>query len=227
MDLLSNLFVFYRNSKGSTFVINDLKLNIINTTYELYYKDSKVTIDCEVLRNHSSTMVLIDNLQSQLFTVYNWKEIAEIFNTTNSNLLNVFNQPSVMQIDKCNDTIFSKVFLPDNQLTLKSDTSDFSTNVYYTIDFIHPLDWQYHTTFDAVKLEHIGDRLIGELCIAKGILEEEMFINYAGQSIPITNGMMKIDFKFVPGNNLYLGSLSAQYQGRCLEVEKCLNTIRN
>lgn len=228
MDLYDNLFIFLKPKRSNKINNSQLKLNIHATVYDLYYGNGHTTVDCSVLRNHSSTMVMLNKFypdkEDDLFVVYNWKELSEIFNTTNSDLVTKTQQESFMQIDRVDDIVFTKVFLPYNQTCLASDTHDFSQNLYVTTDFIKPLDWQYHTTFSVIDLKVVEDRLVGELEICKGILNEDMYINYAGQSIPAKDGVIQINFKYVPNNDIYLGSELAQYNGRKFEVDKCIHS---
>lgn len=217
--MMKDLFVFANSvSIDGRLCINIDEKGIV----EIIYNDKSCYVDTSVLNNWSTTCVLFNQLNDSLFTVYNYHEMCKLQNLTHSEMLKMACVNCFMQIDKKNGKLFSKIFLPYNQFTLESDKNDFSENLYLTKDFIHPLDWQYMWTFELLKLEKADDLLNGTIDIAPSCLGGTLFINYAGQIQQILPGENQFSFKFVKGENLFLGEPYARYKGQMIEVEKAL-----
>ena len=120
-----------------------IKLNIEGTVFHFFHDEEEVIIETALLRDGSSTMVLNNTITGKTYALYNFREILEVLDMTPKEMLRTLSQRGFMQIDKCGGELYVKVFLPEGEAELLSDTTNFSEFRHETVDRIHPLDWQY------------------------------------------------------------------------------------
>ena len=132
-----NLFIFpdavNRNGKGET-----IKLNVEDGSFYFNHGEDFVCVDTTLLRDGSSTMVVLNTLTDKLYVLYNFRELLEVLDMTPSEMLSTLAQKGFMQIDKSGGKLYVKVFLLAGDYELESDTTDFSKYKHCTADFIHP-----------------------------------------------------------------------------------------
>ena len=178
-----------------------------------------------------TVMVIYSPVIDNLIVHYDWHEICTVMGISHSDLLKVANCYGIVQIDGVRmdkeDVLYTKVFLPIGQFQLLSDNDDYIGNLYYTTDCIHPLDWQFTPTFQAVKAYLENDKLHLTLELAKPITDNEVWINYCGQYYQLQNGINELVLDYVYGENAYIGNKHTRYKGRELVIEKALRICDN
>lgn len=200
-----------------------IKLNTDGKKLVFFYNDDRVIIDTEALREGSSTLVLHNYLTKNTYALYNFREICQALDMTTREFLCTICQPGYMQIDKCEGDLFIKVFLPEGELQLDSDTDDFSLCRHLTKDMIHPLDWKYSWTLDEVEGRLEGDTLYLTLAVTKSAFwKREVYISHAGQTEKVRPGMNTYAFKYVEGEDAYLGEPCCRYKGRAIDLARLL-----
>ncbi len=199
-----------------------VKLNIEKGRLHLFCGDSDVTIDPTVMRDGSSAMVLYKN--RELYTLYNFREILQVMNMTPKEFLSSLGISGFLQADKDGDDLFVKTFLPQGQETLDSDTDDFSGVCHMTADMIHPLDWAYSWTFEFCKAELKGDELILTMLIEKSAFKKRaIHVTHGGQTCRAKTGEPCVyRFRYVPGEDVYLGEPRNRYKGRAIDLGRLL-----
>lgn len=207
--------------------INDsdkIKLNIENDTFTFFYNDKKVIVDTSVLRDGSSTLILYNQITENLYPLYNFRELLQIMDMTPMDFTHNLGQKGFIQIDKCSDDLFIKVFLFKGDFSLDSDTNDFSNCRHYTIDYIHALDWQYSWLLDNIE-GYINDGIL-HLEFDTHISDfwkRDIYCNHAGQSVKLNQGHNIVEVKYVPTNNVYIGEPNCRYVGRTIDIERLIN----
>lgn len=186
----------------------------------------KVVINPELIKDGSTAAVLYSPITNSLIVHYGYSALCEAMNVTHSEFLKVAGLYCFMQLDRYKNKVFIKVILPKEQFSLESDTDDYSDNVYMTADCVHPLDWQYVPTFDLVDAK-INDK--GKLLLTLGVCrpaveeaEGNMHINYAGQVLPLKDGVHTYELYFLKGENAYIGYPNSRRKGRMLEVDRAV-----
>lgn len=219
--MTSRLFVFSNTvaAEGS------LKLNILQDQYEVTFNTQVVRIKLTELNEHSSSMVMYNNALDQLYCLHNFRQIAEEFKLSVSEVLTKTQNNAFMQIDCKQGSPFVKIFLPQGQYTLLSDTHDFADNCYLVKDFIHPLDWQYCATYDLVHIDRRDGLLTAIIEVAPALSGEQVFLNYGKQVWPLGVGENHVSLTYCQGEKFYIGRPGCRYEGQTLEVEKLLCTI--
>ena len=103
-----------------------IKLNIEGTVFHFFHDEEEVIIETALLRDGSSTMVLNNTITGKTYALYNFREILEVLDMTPKEMLRTLSQRGFMQIDKCGGELYVKVFLPEGEAELLSDTTNFS-----------------------------------------------------------------------------------------------------
>lgn len=200
-----------------------IKLNTDGSKLIFFYNEDKVVIDTAVLREGSSTLILHNYITGNTYPLYNFREITQAMDMTSSEFINTICQPSYMQIDKCAGDLFIKVFLPEGDTFLESDTDDFSLCRHLTKDMIHPLDWKYSWTLDEVEGRLEGEKLYLTLAVSKSdFWKRDVYISHAGQAAKVMPGRNTYAFKYVEGENAYLGEPCCRYKGRAIDLDRLL-----
>lgn len=216
---MKNLFIF--PNAIHTDEEKEVKLNIKGKVLYFWYGERHVMIDTEVLRDGSSTMILNNPLLSETYVLYNFRETLEVLAMTPSEMLSRLQQQGLMQIDKCGGEVYIKVFLPGDYL--ESDTHDFSSYAHYTKDYIHPLDWRYSWTLKEVAGNVENGMLHLELELVKSdFWQRDIYLSHAGQYALLQPGKNKVEFKYIPTENTYVGNPNCRYTGRAIELDRLL-----
>ena len=188
----------------------------------------------DILTSHlvgRTVMVIYSPMIDDLIVHYDWHEICTVMGITHSELLKISNCFGIMQIDGIRmdkeDVLLTKVFLPYKQFKLLNDNDDYIDNLYYTIDCVNPIDWQFTPTFQAVKAYVENNKLHLTLELAKPITDNEVWINYCGQYYKLENGINELVLDYVYGENAYIGNKHTRYKGRELIIEKALRLCDN
>lgn len=217
-----NIFVF-PNAVSRKNDKEKLKLNIHGSQLTMILDESQVVIDTDLIRNGSSTMVMHNPITDSLYVLYNFREILQVLDMSPLEMMHTFNNRGFMQIDKSGDDLFIKVFLLKGDVELLSDTTDFSMYKHCTVDYIHPLDWQYSWTLNDVKGKLTGNTIDMSFMLLKSdFWQEDVYISHAGQSIKLNPGYNRVSFKYIPTELAYIGALNCRYKGRAIDIERLL-----
>lgn len=219
------LFVF----KDAVNLKGDLKLNQNEDVFEIEFKlegrdGQKVYIWSDALTPGRTAMVLFSPINATLFVHYGYKEMCEALNVTHSEFLAFTGTIGFMQFDgTLTDEIFIKAFLPSEQTYLHSDTDNFADCLHVTKDCIHPIDWQYIPGFEASKAWIEDDLLKVELEYCPTPNPKEVCVlNYAGQIAELHPGAGIYVFRFVQGENMFVGEPYHRSKGRMINIEGLL-----
>lgn len=219
------LFVF----KDALSFKGELKLNIKDKFWEVILTPEggdtyTILVNPDVLKAGRQAMVLFSPLNAGIFIHYGYKEMCEALNVTHSEFLKYTGTYGVMQLEgTISGEIFVKAFLPMGQSYLHSDTDNFADELHVTTDCIHPIDWNYVPTFDAIKGEVKDDKLYLDLSYCPPAIPlEEFVLNYAGQVIKLVPGDGIYVFDFVPGEDAYVGEPYHRNKGRMIDIERLL-----
>lgn len=214
-----DLFIFdnfHPNYKDSI-----LKFNITDNKIDINFENYKIYIDPSVLRNGSSTLVLYNPVQKELYTLFNFKQLLEVLNMTPSELLERLVQFGIMQIDKCNDNYFIKLFSPT--YNLQSDTHDITKYTFLTKDAIHPIDWKYSWITNTLDAKLIDGYLYVDLELEQSeFWTNEIYASHGGQPLKLNKGINHLRFKYIQSEDIYIGNMNCRYKGRRIEVVKLL-----
>ena len=218
-----NLFIFpdavNRNGKGET-----IKLNVVDGSFYFYHGEDFVCVDTTLLRDGSSSMVVLNTLTDKLYVLYNFRELLEVLDMTPSEMLSTLAQKGFMQIDKSGGKLYVKVFLLAGDYELESDTTDFSKYKHCTADFIHPLDYQYSWTIHQVKGRLEGECLHLSFCMDRSdFWVNPVYISHAGQTQEVHQGQNTVRFKYNPTEQVYLGNPNCRYKGRAIDLARLLS----
>ena len=216
-----NIFVFASRNSGTS-----MKVNIIGTRYDIMYNGQETSVNCSVLRDGSSTVVMYNPLQNTLYPIYNFREILQVINLPASEFSNRVQMPCVMQIDKSDGNVFVKISIPRSMRHLDSDTTDFSQYEVRPVDQVHELDlqfsWQLQGTCAHFDSEDEAYFIVNTYLNRSSFWKEPVYLNYAGQSKLLDSGENIIRFKYVPHNELFAGARDCRYPGRIIYLESIL-----
>lgn len=228
--LKKDVFVFTDmvNAEGRISLDRDGSDDRYTLAYSFDGTVKTVHIDLSTIKDGNAAMVLYSPIVNSLIVHYGYSALCEAMNVTHSEFLKVASLYGFMQMDRYGNRVFIKVFLPKGQFCLDSDTDDYSDNAYLTADCVHPLDWQYIPTYDLVSVTvDEGDKpqLHMTLRVCRPAVEEamgNMYINYAGQCQELHDGVNHINFRFVKGENAYIGYPYSRHKGRMIEVGRAV-----
>lgn len=203
----------------------NIKLNRDGNLLTLFVEDSVLEVDLDNIRDGSSSLVTYKVEDKVLLPLYNFRELCQIFNCTAREFNKIFHTYGVMQIDKCNNDYFIKVFLPYNQTTLESDTDDYSELSFLNLEEINQLDLQFSYYLEYLKLTKEEDYINISFNFKQGssFWNRPVHINYAGLSEPLKHGENKFKFKYLEGNDIYIGEPYSSYKGRIIPVKKFIH----
>ena len=206
-----------------------IKLNSSDGNYSLTYTEGDlrktVTVNPRCLSDGNTAMVIYSPLNAELLVHYGFSALCEAMNVTHSEFLKLTQLHGLMQLDRYGERLYIKVFLPQNQYVLDSDTDDYSSQLYLNADCIHPLDWQYIPTFGLLDARIYDDKLLLKLDVCRPSVDEamgNMHINYAGQTAELKQGVCTYIFTYVPGENAYVGYPHSRRKGRALEIDRAV-----
>lgn len=229
MDILENFYIF-PNAVRRKNESEHLKLNVEDKRLHLYYVHDDiiehVIVDTDVLADGSSTMVLHNNITSNTYAMYNFRELLQVFDMIPSEFMQSMNQRGFMQIDKSGGEVFIKMFLLDGDNELDSDTNDFSALSHCTKDCIHPLDWSYSWTLRDVHGWLWQDELIMQFGLMQSdFWQQEIYCSHGGQAVKLHPGRNEVRFKYNETENVYLGTPNCRYKGRAIDVRRLLQEV--
>ncbi len=196
-----------------------IKLNIEGTVFHFFHDEEKVTIDTALLRDGSSTMVLNNTITGKTYALYNFREILEVLDMTPKEMLSTLSQRGFMQIDKCGGDLYVKVFLPEGEPELLSDTTNFAEFRHETVDRIHPLDWQYSWTLRDLTAKLMdGKVMLSFFLLRSDFWTSPLYISHAGQTQELTEGKNEVTFTHIPSEAAYVGNPNCRYKGRTIDL---------
>lgn len=220
-----HLFVF-DDAVRKNDIHENIKLNIYDDhILHFYHNKQKTIIDTNLLRDGSSTMVLYNQATSHVYVLYNFRELLEVLDMTPKEMLTNLNQKGFIQIDKCNDDTFIKIFLLRGETELASDTHNFASYKHYTIDYIHPLDWKYSWTIHnakAILSENREEVTISFDMKRSDFWTKDLYISHAGQTYPIVEGHNEVTFTYIETEDVYFGNPNSHYKSRSLDLTRLL-----
>lgn len=208
MNFLDDFFVFPQ----AIAIEGELKLDFAMDNYTLYFRDKSHTISLLQLEADSTTMLLFDEGSESFFQVDNWQKILRHERLSSQQALKLIGRPNFIQIDKYSGRLFTKVFLPNNQFVLASDTHDFTLYSHFSIDYIHPLDWHYQPSIDILAAVVKGNALTLRLDAIPSIFNGSMFLSYGDESVELSAGLNTLNFPYIEGETLHLGN-KPHYKG--------------
>ena len=204
-----------------------IKLNIEGTVFHFFHDEEEVIIESALLRDGSSTMVLNNTITGKTYALYNFREILEVLDMTPKEMLRTLSQRGFMQIDKCGGELYVKVFLPEGEAELLSDTTNFSEFRHETVDRIHPLDWQYSWTLrDLTAKLADGKVTLSFFLLRSDFWTRPLYISHAGQTQELTEGKNEVTFTYIPTEAAYVGNPNCRYKGRAIDLEKVVGGMR-
>lgn len=220
-----HLFVF-DDAVRKTDLKETIKLNIYDDhIFHFFHNDQKLIIDTDLLRDGSSTIILYSQATNNIYVLYDFRELLEILDMTPKEMMSNLNQKGFMQIDKCDNDTFIKVFLLRGETELSSDTHNFASYKHYTIDYIHPLDWKYSWTIHdakAVLSEDYKKVTISFNMKRSDFWIKDLYISHAGQTEKIKEGYNEVTFTYIETEDIYFGNPNCHYKGRYLNLTRLL-----
>ncbi len=183
------------------------------------FTDKEAYIRTSSIPAGGTAVVIFNPLTLDMFTLYNFGEIAQVMGLTHSEVLRTCGVCCFMQADRVADgRLFVKTFLPKGQLHLDG----YAEALHITRDCVHPIDWHYQPTLDAIRAELKGQEL-SIACVVCKQEKDDVFINYAGQAVKAKGGeLMQLLFNYVPGENLYIGPQHSRCKGAMVDVGRLL-----
>ena len=215
-----HIFVFASWNSGTS-----MKVNIIGTRYDITYSGQETSVDCSVLRDGSSTVVMYNPLQNTLYPIYNFREILQVINLPASEFSNRVQMPCVMQIDKSDGNVFVKISIPRGMRHLDSDTTDFSQYEVRPVDQVHELDLQFSWQLQGTRASYNEEKseiIVQTYLNRSSFWKEPIYLNYAGQSQLLESGENIVRFKYVPHNDFFAGARDCRYPGRIIHLKNIL-----
>lgn len=204
-----------------------IKLNIEGTVFRFFHDEGEVIIDTALLRDGSSTMVLNNTITGKTYALYNFREILEVLDMTPKEMLSTLSQRGFMQIDKCGGELYVKVFLPEGEPELLSDTTDFSEFRHETVDRIHPLDWQYSWTLRDLTAELLDGKVTLSFTLLRSdFWTRPLYISHAGQTQELAEGKNEVTFTYIPTEAAYVGNPNCHYKGRAIDLARLIGGMR-
>ncbi len=228
MDLLKNLYVF-PDAVSAVGGDDRLKLDIEKSRVTLALTAGERTLsvraDASAMRDGSCAMVVYSAFTGELYTLYDFRELLEVFGMAPSEFLRAFALRGYLQVDACGGGAFVKAFLPAGQRTLESSTHDLSALCHFTADMIHPLDWKYRWELKHAAAEVMNGILTVTLEIARSdFWTRDVYLSHGGQAAKVDpDGTHTYTFKYVPGEDAYLGEPNCRYRGRAIQLGRLLN----
>lgn len=217
-----HLFIF-PNAMPRRSEDDDIKLNIEGSVFHFFHGGEELIIDTALLRDGSSTMVMSNAITRKDYVLYNFRELLEVLDMTPSEMLSTLSQRGFMQIDTCAGDLYVKVFLPEGEAELLSDTTDFSEYRHETKDSIHPLDWRYSWTLRDLTAKLDGERLTLTFTLDRSdFWTRPLFVSHGGQTQELYEGRNEVTFTYIPTENAYVGNPNCRYKGRSIELKRLL-----
>lgn len=202
---------------------DSIKLNIEGSVFHFYHGGNELIIDTALLRDGSSTMVMGSTITGKDYVLYNFRELLEVLDMTPSELLSTLAQRGFMQIDTCAGDLYVKVFLPEGEAELRSDTTNFAEYRHETKDRIHPLDWQYSWTLRDLKAQLTNGKLTLAFTLQKSdFWTRPLFISHGGQTQELREGRNEVTFTYIPTEAAYVGNPNCRYKGRAIDLQRLL-----
>lgn len=200
-----------------------IKLNIEGSELHFFHNEKELIIDTSCLRDGSSTMLMHNTLTGEDYVLYNFREILQILGMKPTEMLSALHQIGYMQVDVCNGDAFVKVFLLQGDMTLASDTTDFSAYCHLLKEQIHPLDyaWSYDVKPISAHLEG-QDIDIGVVFTKSPFWKRDVYLSHGGQYTKLKLGVNQIRFKFIPTEKMYIGGKNWRYPGRSFDPHALL-----
>lgn len=200
-----------------------VKLNIDGDVFHFFHDEKEVVVNCSLLRDGSSTLIMRSNITGNTFALYNFREILQALDLTPTEFNYYMNLTSFMQIDRCGDGLFVKAFLLRGDYDLESDTDDFSMLEHCTADYVHPLDWRFSWTTHDAKASLDGDVLRLSIRLDRSDFRTRpVFCSYGGQAVELKDGQNDLTFTYVPCEFAYIGEPYCRYKGRGIDIGRLL-----
>lgn len=220
MSFIDNLFVFPQ----AVAIEGHLRCNITGDGLLLKFDDSLIDIKMADLYGDSTTIVLYNEPTQEMVLVQQWEKLVSEAGVTARQALQYLRRACFLQIDYYQGKYFIKVFLPINQLVLASDTNNFTFNSCFPLDFLHPIDWQYHITADVLSAVVKEGILTLELDIIPSVLfDQGMYLNYGDRTIQLAEGLNHVALPYVEGQLVHFSDKPGHRgMGNCIQVENYL-----
>lgn len=224
MGIVDNLFVFVnainKNDEDET-----IKLNIKDKELHFFHNDKEIIIDTELLDPNTSTCIVYNQITGNDYVLYNFMELCQALDVPSREFATVFQQRCFMQIDtNSHGELFIKAFLLKGMNELPSDTNDFSGKMHCTTDNIHPLDINF--SWGVYNLYGIKDdgkfKIKFNFKQSDFIKDMKVYCNYASQHKECVLGENEMEFKYIPGEDIYFGKIRSRRKGRCFIVNNIL-----
>lgn len=220
MDFIDDFFVFPQ----AVNVEGELTLNIKDNEYTLAFREVSHSFQITSLQPNSTMVMLFDEPSNSFLQVDNWQDVVRDAGLSSLEALYKLSRPNFIQIDNIRGKYFTKVFLPVNQLILKSDTHDFGLYSHFPINYLHPVDWQYQISMDILSAKVKENRLSLLVDVVPPVTTSEaMFLRYGGESVELVGGKNKFSFPYRKDELIYLGSTpDCKGKGNSYQIEAYL-----
>ena len=219
-----DLFVFPEIALGSDDgerVYVDIVENNDITTLSVDYRGQHDEIILESLRDGSSTVVLYNRITDLLYTLYNFKELLQVFCIKPLDFCNVMNQICFIQIDACDGHYFIKAFTPKGEPYLYSYENDFSNLVHHTRDEIHPIDRRFgwHPSVNDIYMK--DGKLFVDIYLDKSdFWKRDLFVSHGGETYRLIEGENEIIFRYPnKTEDLYFGERNNHNINRSYKIK--------
>lgn len=213
-----NIFIF-PNAVRKTHQNDKYKLNIIDNILTYIYNDQHVIVDTNLIPNGSSTMIMHNPNNNDLYVLYNFREILQLTNLKPKDFFIEYQRQGLVQIDKSRKGLFIKVFLLKGDFELESDTTDFSVCPHLSLSEMYELDRKYSWKFDKVCVNILHSKVTISLnLIVSDFWTEKLYINHAGQSKILHPGYNEVIFDYVNTEDAYVGTMNSHYSGRKISL---------
>jgi len=216
--MFKDFFVFH----GSVHADGLLSCDIYNDKYVVRFNNKEFVLLLKDLKEDSVFVLMYDNATDELIPFYNWDKLQALTQLQSMELLQALQQNAFFQLYYYGKRPFVKVFLPINQQTLMSNTHNFSQNLYWPTDMIHPLDYLYIPTFEILTAEVSGGMVTMEIDIVPSVHRDNMYLSYGGRAISVQPGRQIVTLPYAPGERVYVGAKDNRKKGCSFDLEGLL-----
>ena len=212
-----NYVYCFRDTIKSTCSNDNMIISVTDDYILVQRRDMTVEVDLSVLENWSTTSIVYNVVTEEMYTLYGYREILQATGLRPKDFHTLYKIQGMVQVDRGVNGFLIKCFLLPDSKVVVSGLSRLEYRNYidmYEID----RDYSWNLLDFSYKIEDIY--LIIEIKIDMSeFWNQTLFANYAGQSVQLYNGSNKCKFKFVNGEDVFIGKKNSRYCGRRIRIE--------
>lgn len=206
------LFVF----QNQTTLLEPIKVKNVEYGLQFDVNDNTCTVDYKHMKEGDSAIVIYSPLASKVFTLYNYRELLQIWGIAPSQTYSCINAIILGQVDIVQGEPFVKVFLSNEQFQLDGnlDTSD---KVFKTTNGMSALDiafsYDTHTTYKIAN-----DKIFFTVTLSRNAYTLPIYFNYGSSSCELDDDVTHIMYDYIPGEDAFIGPERSRLEGRRVRI---------